>query len=57
MKILRCLLDTSVPEESECAKCCLHCYEKEICECKCHRIDEWKTEERIMENCAYCTEW
>lgn len=55
--MLRCLLDVSVSEESKCTKCCLHCDEKETCECKCHGIDEWKTEEVIVENCDFCTEW
>lgn len=55
--MLRCLMDMSVPEESKCAKCCLYCDEKEICEYRCYGIDEWKIEEKIVENCTNCTEW
>lgn len=27
-------MDMSVPEDSKCAKCCLHCEEKETCKCR-----------------------
>ena len=50
-------MDVSVPEDSKCAKCCLHCDEKETCGYRCHGIDKWKTEEKIAQNCIKCTEW
>lgn len=55
--MLRCLMDMSVPEYSKCAKCCLHCDEKETCEHRCQGIDKWKTEENIAKNCIECAEW
>ena len=54
--MLRCLMDMSIPEDSKCAKCCLHCKEKETCEYKCQGVDEWKTEENIAMNCIECME-
>ena len=56
IEMLRCLMDMSIPEDSKCAKCCLHCKEKETCEYKCQGVDEWKTEENISKNCIECTE-
>ena len=55
--MLRCLMDMSIPEEDKCAKCCIHCDEKETCSCKCQGVDEWKTEENIAMNCIECAEW
>lgn len=52
--MLRCLMDISVPEDSKCAKCCLYCEERNVCEYKCCGIDEWKTEEEIYANCLEC---
>lgn len=56
VKMLRCLIDISVPENSKCAKCCIYCNEKETCENRCIGIDEWKTESNISENCIECIE-
>ena len=55
--MLRCLMDMSIPEDDKCAKCCIHCDEKETCSCRCHGLDEWNTEENIANNCIECTEW
>lgn len=54
--MIRCLIDISVPENSKCAKCCIYCNEKETCENRCIGIDEWKTENNIVENCIECIE-
>ena len=57
INMLRCLMDMSIPEDDKCAKCCIHCDEKETCSCRCHGLDEWNTEENIANNCIECTEW
>lgn len=54
--MLRCLMDMSIPEKDRCAKCCVHCGEKETCEYRCCGVDEWKTVDNIAKNCAECTE-
>lgn len=54
VKMLRCLIDISVPENDKCKKCCICCNEKETCENRCIGIDEWKTESNIAENCIEC---
>ena len=35
--MIRCLMDMSIPEDDKCAKCCIHCEEKDTCENKCCR--------------------
>lgn len=55
--MLRCLIDMSIPEDDKCSQCCIHCEEKETCEYRCQGIDEWKTGEKIAENCIECTEF
>ena len=57
MKMLRCLIDMYIQEDSKCAKCCICCEEKETCIYRCQGIDEWITEENIARNCIECTEW
>lgn len=52
--MLRCLIDVSIPLESKCAKCCIHCDEKDACDYKCCGIEEWGTEEGIAKNCMEC---
>lgn len=52
--MLRCLIDGSIPLESKCAKCCIHCDEKDTCDYKCCGIEEWGTEEEIAKNCIEC---
>ena len=54
LTVINVFNDMSVPEDSKCAKCCLHCEEKETY--RCQGIDEWKTEENIAKNCIECTE-
>lgn len=50
---IRCFKDSAIPEDSKCAKCCLYCDEKELCEYKCNGIDLWRTELEIGDNCSY----
>ena len=52
--MLNCLYDVSVPEDSKCSKCCLYCDEKDSCEYRCIGLEEWKTEEEIINNCIEC---
>lgn len=54
--MLRCLMDMAIPEDSKCAKCCLHCNEKETCEHRCYGVDLWITEDVIVKNCDLCYE-
>ena len=56
IEMLRCLMDMSIPEEDKCAKCCIHCDEKETCNCRCQGVGEWKTEDNILMNCIECVE-
>lgn len=43
-------------EESQCAKCCIYCNEKDKCEYMCDYAKEGHTESEIMENCKYACE-
>lgn len=45
--MLRCLMDPTIPEDSRCSKCCIHCEDKDSCNCCCCGVNEWKTEEEI----------
>lgn len=62
--MIRCLKDISISEDSKCAKCCLHCDEKETCKYKCSEIDKYKSEddeyeieESILRNCTDSNYW
>ncbi len=48
---IQCLKDTSVPEDSECAKCCIHCETRDTCEWVCENIRNGWTEEKIRKEC------
>lgn len=52
--MLRCLIDPTIPEDSRCSKCCIHCEDKDSCNCCCCGVNEWKTEEEIAKNCIEC---
>ena len=52
--MLRCLMDPTIPEDSRCSKCCIHCEDKDSCNCCCCGVNEWKTEEEIAKNCIEC---
>lgn len=45
--MLNCFYDAMISEDSKCAKCCIYCDEKDVCELKCYGIDVWKTEAEI----------
>ena len=50
--MIKCLMDTSVPQDSKCAKCCIYCDEKSHCEYVCEMIAvEGKDENFIACNC------
>jgi hypothetical protein len=50
MDMLLCTIDMSVPQDSQCAKCCIYCDEKE-CEWRCQNSIKWKDEDEIAKNC------
>ena len=50
--MIKCLMDTSVPQDSKCAKCCIYCDEKSHCEYVCKMVAvEGKDENFIAANC------
>ena len=52
--MIRCYMDL-VPEDSECAKCCIYC--KKDCEFRCEICKECKIEKEIFEaDCVYAYE-
>jgi len=48
---LRCLMDIDIPEESECAWCCIYCDKKETCEYCCAFVQDEMTEKEIIKKC------
>lgn len=55
--MISCLVDMTVPQDSNCAKCCIYCT-KEHCECRCPYTLEHKTEKEIidLDCCSYAYE-
>lgn len=54
--MIRCTMDTSVPEDSKCAYCCIYCNEKNYCDYVCKIVRESNTELDVLErdcNFAY----
>lgn len=54
--MLRCLMDTSVPQDSKCSKCCIYCDDKETCEYVCKMVEEGKGENDIATECILAYE-
>ena len=48
--MIRCLMDQSVPEDSNCAYCCIYCENKYHCDCICPIVDKSKTEDDILKS-------
>ena len=56
--MIRCFFDPSVvleDEDSKCAKCCIHCDDKD-CEERCAFASVRKTEDRILADCIFAEE-
>lgn len=54
--VLTCLKDMSIPANSKCAKCCIHCNERSTCQYRCAKLDKWKTRDEVAKNCVKCAE-
>lgn len=55
--MIRCTMDVSVEEESQCAKCCVHC-DKVDCEQRCINVKKYGPEEdNILLHCTVAYEW
>ena len=53
--MIRCFMDPSVPQESNCAKCCIYCEEE--CVCRCDLAIKCETEDKVIEaDCCHAYE-
>ena len=48
--MLKCGMDPTVPQDSDCANCCIYCKEKESCEYTCPIVMESQTEQDILDS-------
>ena len=54
--VIRCCMDPAVPEDSQCAKCCMYCAEKKTCEYLCPLVTDCGTEKEILQRCNVAVE-
>ena len=52
--MIKCYMDPSVPQDSDCANCCIYCKQKDYCDYTCPIVKESHTEQDILESkCEY----
>lgn len=52
--MIKCGIDPAIPDDSECAWCCIHCKKKDSCEYTCPIVKESETEDDIWNSkCEY----
>lgn len=52
--MIKCGMDPTVPEDSDCANCCIYCKQKDYCDYTCPIVKESHTEQDILESsCEY----
>ena len=49
---IRCVTDPAIPEDSQCAKCCIHCSEKATCQYLCPGVSEFGSADEIRRHCS-----
>lgn len=54
--MLRCTLDIAIPNDSQCAICCLYCNDKEKCKYSCQVLSKCQNEDEVVKYCVYAFE-
>lgn len=52
--MIRCTRDMTIPEDNECAYCCIHCKDNESCVYYCEKLKTYKDEETVEKYCDEC---